>query len=501
MLRTTCIALAFTALCAPLASAAPAAEAPAPIDWRAAYLSDLEAAHAAIRDHHPGAIDPRNPGFRERLDDGFAQARALAPKVGDGQAYWFGLRRFAHALGDPHTGFLRDDADPAARWPGFLLVERDGDWVVARGTGDALPPDGARVLDCDGRTPAQLAQALVFPFTLDARLAAHRREAASRALVDRGNPLAPLPRRCRFEHDGRTRGHVLAWQPIATEALQAMIDDALWGRRDPAITWREPAEGVAWLQIPTFYPESEADVAALEGLIARLAAERERLHAARLVVFDLRGNGGGTSSWGDRLVEALWGEAAAAYRPAEAPATDWRATQGNLDYWLAVRTQLAPRFDADPALARYVDGTIAGLRAALASGAPYYRETAAAPAEAAPVTPWPLRAPVAFLTDGQCASACLNFADWMVRLPGATHVGAETAADAVYIESRFIALPSGRARLLLAQKVLRDGPRADMQPYAPDIAYGGAWTREAVTTWVLGLLRDGRLAAAPGASH
>ena len=166
-----------------------------------------------------------------------------------------------------------------------------------------------------------------------------------------------------------------------------------------------------------------------------------------------------------------------------------------------MRTQLAPRFDADPALARYVDGTIAGLRAALASGAPYYRETAAAPAEAAPVTPWPLRAPVAFLTDGQCASACLNVADWMVRLPGATHVGAETAADAVYIESRFIALPSGRARLLLAQKVLRDGPRADMQPYAPDIAYGGAWTREAVTTWVLGLLRDGRLAAAPGASH
>jgi hypothetical protein len=39
-----------------------------------------------------------------------------------------------------------------------------------------------------------------------------------------------------------------------------------------------------------------------------------------------------------------------------------------------------------------------------------------------------------------------------------------------------------------------------MQPYAPKIAYDRPWNREAMTAWVLALLREGRLAAAPAAA-
>ena len=39
---------------------------------------------------------------------------------------------------------------------------------------------------------------------------------------------------------------------------------------------------------------------------------------------------------------------------------------------------------------------------------------------------------VLLLTDGDCASACLDFADLVLQLPGTTHLGLPTSADAVF---------------------------------------------------------------------
>lgn len=465
---------------------------PAPIDWRAAYLDDLRAAHAAIEAQHPGPVDPEQPEFRTRLDDGLAEGLRLAVRIEDEAGYFYGLRRFAHRLADPHTGILRErEAD--MRWPGFLLVEQGGRWVVQHDAGDAATPAaGAELLHCDGEAPAALAARRVYPYALNPTLAAHWREAASRTLIDRGNPLEPLPAECVFRRAGERQRVTLDWTPIEAAALESRIAAVLWGERDPAIRWRAPAEGVVWLQIPTFHPESEADHAALEDLIARLAREREALAEARLIVFDVRGNGGGSSLWGERLIRALWGPAAEAHRPAEPSATDWRATPEALAYWQTLRPQLAPQFAQQPELQRYVDRTIAGLTEALAAGQTYYRELPEPATPAAAVEASTLDAPVLFLTDGQCASACLNFADWMRRLPGVTHVGAETSADAVYIESRFIALPSGQSRLLLSQKVVRGGPRGNLEPYRPAVPYDGVWSTAAITDWVLSRLAAGQ---------
>lgn len=473
----------------------------APIDWRAAYLDDLRAAHAAISAQHPGPVDPEQPDFRTRLDDGLAEGLTLAERIDDEAGYFYGLRRFGHRLADPHTGILRE-REAAVRWPGFLLVEQGGRWVVQRDAGDAAAPAaGAELLHCDGETPAALAARRVYPYALNPTLAAHRREAASRTLIDRGNPLEPLPAECVFRHAGERQRVRLDWTPIEAAALESRIAAVLWGERDPAIRWRAPAEGVVWLQIPTFYPESAADHAALEGLIERLAREREALTKARLIVFDVRGNGGGSSLWGERLIRALWGPAAEPHRPAEPSATDWRATPEALAYWQALRPQLAPQFAQQPELQRYLDRTIAGLTEALAAGQTYYREVPEAAEAAAAVEAEAFGVPVLFLTDGQCASACLNFADWMRRLPDVTHVGAETSADAVYIESRFIALPSGQSRLLLSQKVVRGGVRGNLQPYRPAVRYDGVWSTAAVTDWVLSGLATGQWTRTPQAQR
>jgi hypothetical protein len=84
-----------------------------------------------------------------------------------------------------------------------------------------------------------------------------------------------------------------------------------------------------------------------------------------------------------------------------------------------------------------------------------------------------------------CASACLDFADIMRRLPEVTHIGLPTSADAVYIDNVQAQLPSGAASFSWSLKVYRGRVRANNEWYDPQIIWpGGKMTDDAVATWV-----------------
>ena len=99
---------------------------------------------------------------------------------------------------------------------------------------------------------------------------------------------------------------------------------------------------------------------------------------------------------------------------------------------------------------------------------------------------------VFLLTDGACASACLDFTDVVRRLPNVTHVGLPTSADAVYIDNTEAMLPSGLALLSYSLKVYRNRVRANNEWYEPAVRWpGGVMSDEAVAGWIA------KLASAP----
>jgi hypothetical protein len=111
-------------------------------------------------------------------------------------------------------------------------------------------------------------------------------------------------------------------------------------------------------------------------------------------------------------------------------------------------------------------------------------------AEALPASP--VRGRVFLLTDGRCASACLDFADSALAMPGVTHVGLPTSADSVYMEVRSQLLPSGAAKLGVPIKVYRNRPRGHNVPYVPKHRYDGdLGDTAALEAWMLGLARGG----------
>ncbi|GEM_PF-2921090 len=72
------------------------------------------------------------------------------------------------------------------------------------------------------------------------------------------------------------------------------------------------------------------------------------------------------------------------------------------------------------------------------------------------------------VTDSFCASACLDFADAVLAVPGASHFGLSTSGDTLYIDIGSQALPSG-AQLWLPLKVWRGRVRGNNQSYDPAI--------------------------------
>jgi hypothetical protein len=493
------VAAAFFAF-APFAAAQ---EAPPPPDtpqaWRAAARSDLEALRALIAADTPIVVDDENPRMQAWYDDGYREAQARLRRVRDRSGYFYALSAYINGFRDPHVDLNPVGSLPVARWPGFIATRSgEGSVVHYRDEGDARAPAlGARIVSCDGKSLAELEAAAVFGFVLNPRLAADRRSAAPRLFLDRGNVFAPPPRRCVFEHDGARRTLRLDWRDIPegdeywTQYNQASVGPGA------AFGVSAPTPGVTWIGVPTFGNQAAEQ---LEALVAEIDANAEAMRNGRAIVIDVRGNGGGNSAWGERVARAVFGDAVieALPQPDAATATDWRASPANRDYIASFAPQLLEQFGADSEIGQWVVRIRDELGAAVERGEPMWRqredgETGPIPAgggltQHRPQGPSPIPARVYVLSNGTCASACLDFSDIVLQIPGVLLIGADTAADGLLMEVREQQLPSGLATLVLPMKVNRGRARGWMEAYAADVPYDGVWTDEAVRAWVMGLI-------------
>lgn len=485
------------ALAAPFAAAQEQAapELPAtPQGWRAAAESDLEALRMYLREDTPVAVDSENPRMQRWVEEGYREARQRVRRVTDQPSYFYALAAYANGFQDPHLTLSPIAPISIARWPGFIATSRGEDTIVAS-TDDASIAEGARIIRCDGRSLASLRERSVFPFTLNPQIARDQRAAHTRLFLDRGNAFAPPPRRCVFEHEGRRRTLTLNWRDVPEDYWQR-YSLAMTG---PGATFgiTTPAEGVTWIGVPTFANEAGEQ---LRALITEVAANAETMRAGRAIVIDVRGNGGGNSEWGAQLATAVWGEEIINALPEANPggAVDWRASERNRDYIESFAPELLAQFGEDSEFGQWVLAVRQGFATALEQGEPTWRQREAA--ETGPVPqgggytlrrpsgPSPIPARVYVLSNGACASACLDFADIVLHIPGVQLIGMDTAGDGLLMEVREQTLPSGLALAVLPLKVYRGRARGALEAYRADVQHSGVWDDAAVRAWTLELI-------------
>lgn len=484
-------AASVVALLVALPAAAQETEVAAPADWGAALAEDARAFHDVILDSHPGPADVENPGFTAHLEAGLARALERAGQADSYEHWYFALQEYAASFDDGHLS-LGDWAgmghDWTADWPGFLTGLRTGPdgerhEVVFR-RDDVAPPLGAVLTGCDGRPADELAAEVIGRGAGRWSMASRRAAFAATLFVDQHNPWVRRAGQCDFRVDGEIRTFPLSWRDLPDEVR----DEGFAAARSPRFT--APIElrswaGGQWIGLGGFNgdPASE-DGVALTALQATVAARVDDIRAAPAVVFDLRGNSGGSSAWIYGLARTLWGEDHVAFRQPQSTAVDWRASDANLATIESYKEMFADNAEA----MAWLNEISAGLTAARAAGEPLWRQDdadEAPPVE--PATPSPMRARAWVLTDSGCASACLDAVD-LLKAMGATHVGLETSGDTVYMEIRQHALPGGRVTARIPMKVYRGRARGNNETWVP----AHAWTGELADTagieaWLAGL--------------
>jgi hypothetical protein len=281
----------------------------------------------------------------------------------------------------------------------------------------------------------------------------------------------------------------LAWTPIAPAAVRARQDSLTAFPARPLALVRLDAGRALWVDVPTFAVDGERDVAAMHGLVDSLAAELGRNHDWRLLVFDLRGNSGGSSVWGDQLAAAVFGKAwidAADAWLDDGVYTEWRVSAHNVEAVRGLVKQAEERHGRDSQEAADARAFADSMAAALARGQRLYA-SAPTPRRGVPRPPAaPVPGRIVVVTSASCFSACLDFLDRMRLHPAVVQVGQTTGVDTDYMENWGRTLPSGLTQIGHPMKVYRNRRRANNEAYAPKVRYAGDLAdTAALRRWIL----------------
>lgn len=441
-----------------------------PENWAALAGRDLETIHRTLADNHPGAVNADDPGFARWLDRGYAEARRRAAGARTYADYVRALRFYVAGFRDGHTQLALEPRGGRI-WPGLLVARaEDGAIRVAAADPGSAAPEGSRLIACDGKSAERMIDAEIAPYYANPAIPASRDAAIFRLFV-RSDSDTRLPRLCSFDRGGRRIEGQLRWRPAEGDAYKAAFEHA-YPSVAPAMGVRQ-VDGIWLVSIPSF-----GDEAGLGRLLTELGKHVAELRTGT-VVLDMRGNGGGNSFWGVRIAAMLWDW------PLVTRVTSGFDTRQDFRASPAVRASAAANAARSPSNS-YWAKSVAAIDAAIAAGRPYAPagEPPAAPTGPAPESP--LEGKVYLLTDGICASACLDFADLVLRLPNVTHIGRTTSADAIYMDlAQPVPLPSGLGKLYYPMKLYRYRARGHNQPYVPAITWpGGPMRDEAVIAWV-----------------
>ncbi|THD50700.1 S41 family peptidase [Phenylobacterium sp.] len=485
--RLAALTLAIALVLGFQAPAARAAEAAANL-WRQMFRQDLAFARETIRTRYIYARTPGGPAWDRLLAQADAQAHADAEKVNDFAGYRAALVRYADAFADAHLR-ARLDLQPArVAWPKFLVRYQSGRYVIVESATPQVAV-GAAVSACDGRPIDTWIGDLAPPLGKAAGgedgnqyLEATRDSVGRQMFVDIKNPFYRRPQHCRIAEADVD----LAWTPIAADQFAKLNapHDLL---RDPVTAITGFGRNSARVRMATFAPSNLDEARQFHAIIDAAPGLRDK----DIVVFDVRGNGGGSYNWFTAFLEAFYGEDYA-------------------DHYATARLKIRPVFidmprglpaagAAKPSASppsdpfntppdKPMNALIIGLERRPAAGGTtvYAGKLGSLPAAALrPAPPSPVHAQVFVLTDYGCLSACISFVDELRRIPGVQQVGRETGVDSRSGTPLNYPLPSGNGELTVPSLVREDRERGDNIPWRPDVRYDGDIAdTAAVLAWI-----------------
>lgn len=449
------------------------------MDWSAITQRDVKFAIETVRKSHAGAVagqlDVTAP-----LENGARSALLEAADARTEKDYRRTLTRFISGFGDPHTNIGLGAKIQA--WTGIVIDRVNGEYRVIWSEPNwpqAVPPLHAKVQSCDNVWIGTYLKTNVAPFSVRSmEYSVASNFHARQVMFDSG--LDWTPKQCTFIlPDGTAKPYDLLARPIEGGVGEAHLKEV---QKQYAVNARpvgteKLSADLHWVGMPNF--DGAKSGAAYEKVYTELANIKQGW-----VVFDLRNNGGGDSSWGRRALSALYGNEygdllAATPTYGKSLIAD-EATTEQFKGYLREPEYAASR--------ETFEKSLASLEAAMRKGEKMAELTHTSPAEAAAlmkrVRQHPGKVRVAAVINRGCFSSCMTFLQQIQAIGDAVVLGEATGGYSPYGEVNRFDLPSGRGALYIpsARFLSRQATR---EPFVPDLAYpGNIGDDAALVKWV-----------------
>lgn len=244
---------------------------------------------------------------------------------------------------------------------------------------------------------------------------------------------------------------------------------------------------IVWVTLPTFELNKEQE-SGFEIITQELAKYRSN----KVIVFDIRGNDGGNSYYGDLLLYSLFGQNYVNnknYLNARRNNTyaDWRASPTNLS---RITCSISKK-NNDNDDREWLLTVKHGMESSIRDNNPYYRdyEYSADLTTTAPKSQF--NGKIILIINQDNYSAALSFIDEVKLLaPQSILVGQTTGADRLYTDINSIPLPSGLGDFIYPMKVYRNQVRADNEHYHPDMPFANISDTMALQQLVIKLITN-----------
>lgn len=471
---------------------------------QARAASHLAFVHDAITQMHPAVLDKNAVAFHAWHSVAYEKAKALLSQVhstADETAllnYYFAGYQDSHLAG----GIVKTPykfMESADTWAGWLLKAKSSGYEVAYSLGgEDYPAVGAQLISCDNQAIDEILQKH-YALYIDTRW--HILQARSKAALafTQNTYFSAVLNRPEFKHckfqslDGSTQEYSFHWQAYDAELIEKSMQWRRAAYKFPAA--HEFAPQFFWVAASDFQLNSTEAYHHHQKLLHDLEGAGD----TALVVFDLRGNNGGSSLIGHSLLKTFFGKENYDFLrheyAAKLPDSDAQFRASWSFYWsydFLLKQQKANHGENDDTV-KSLQSLLNVLKKSLDAHENFFLQSSVSteviPAEeiTASAPSWKFQGPVFVVTDQDCLSACLDFVDMIKLIPGSVHLGQPTNADTVYtqVAPMWHEYQKEALSFFVPVKKYNKRLRVDNQAYVPDVIYEGDITKDQqLETWV-----------------
>lgn len=437
----------------------------------------LNSARAIIASSHPGYIDLQNHGFIAVENESYNTALDLIQNVDSRSDAFAVLKVYVNSFQDGHLQAFDPSAASDLKWAGWLVEKKGQSYVIKHAAKSLDLQIGSVIQSCNGKSIENYLTENLSRY-IDQRLTLGSARSDLVKSLTITSPSVPIigefERVCEIiSPQGRREVVKIEWR-AATDELYSLLTQP---SRSFGFEMKE--KGLLWIRASDF-SISNASSQKMEKVLNDLVL----IDQAKAIVFDTRGNQGGDSAIGDRILRAIFGSKYVddLRRSNQQEYAEWRVSDFAIqalkerDVWFASSLgQESQEFRMNTRL-------LGLMRDAKKKKIKWVRQPDDIK-ETFYVKKAPLQSKVFLITDERCTSACLDFVDVIKKIPDVQHIGQPTSGDTNYIDVGTADVDGG-FKIWVPLKVWRNRVRGSNMFYVPNVEVEDIWNDDALTELV-----------------